>query len=134
MRLEEKCKKHVKNIIEGIKFQTHVIGRQPLKMGPHYDKVPKALVCPLNDKTILNSQALQRKGRHEYSAQVNIVCKNTLYKMNIVCKNDSLQEHELQSFFSRYKSHTRKRKETNLQNFQGPTNWHRVPRLSVSKH
>ena len=82
----------MKNIIEGIKFQTHIIERQPLKMGPHCDKVPKAQLHPLNDETILNGKVLKRNGRHEYSAQVNIVCKNIVYKMNIVCKNDSLQD------------------------------------------
>ena len=124
MRLEEKRKKHVKNIIEGIKFQTHIIGRQPFKIGPNCDRVPKAHVHILNDKTILNGPSLKRKGRHEYNAQVNIVCKNIVYKMNIVCKTrkyeNSLQEHKLQFFFSKYKSHTRKRKEINLQKLLRP--------------
>ena len=59
----------MKNTIKGIEFQTHIISRQPLKMGPNYNKVSKTLVHPLNDKTILNNPMLKKKMRHQYSAQ-----------------------------------------------------------------
>lgn len=65
MRLEGKHKKLVKKTMDGIEFQTHIIVKQPFKVGPHCDRVPKTQVHPLKDKTILNGPALKIKGRHE---------------------------------------------------------------------
>lgn len=120
----------MKNLIEGIKFQTHIIKRQSLEMGPYWNRIPKAKIRPLDNKTILNSLALKRKRRHEYSAQVNIVCKNTVYKMDTVCKmtvcktreyEDSLREHELQFSLSYTRAKKEKRKKLTSRSFQDPT-------------
>ena len=51
----------MKNTIKGIKFQTHIIRRQSLKVGLHCNRIPKAQVCPLDDKTILNGLVLEKK-------------------------------------------------------------------------
>ena len=47
--------------MKGIEIQTHIIGRQPIKVGPHCDRIFKTQVQPLNNNTISNGSALKKK-------------------------------------------------------------------------